>query len=198
MSKIIRIFAFIFILIMVIAGTTGCSEPPPADEGEVHAAAKELLPLAVEANRIFFWEGLPHVEPDEDDSVDIGDAEYLELTEEYMYLSESDLMEKAEKVYTKKYCEDIRKVAFEGVAVTKEDALYARYIVELGVMKINRRLSEEGLAERIPNIDSIKTVEIKHDSAVLSVEFTCEGKVEIQNVTLKLEDDGWRIDSPTY
>ena len=84
MSKIIRIFASIFILIMVIAGTTGCSEPPPADEGEVHAAAKELLPLAVEANRIFFWEGLPHVEPDEDDSVDIGDAEYLELTEEYM------------------------------------------------------------------------------------------------------------------
>ncbi|MBR4880684.1 MAG: hypothetical protein IKU19_02050, partial [Clostridia bacterium] len=189
--------ALILAFIIVISAVTGCSDPPPADEGEVYAAARELLPLAVDANRIFFWEGLPHVEP-EDDKVDIGDAEYLELTEEYMYLSESDLMEKAEKVYTKEYCEVIKKVAFEGVAANDDEALYARYIVELGVMKINRKLSAEGLAERIPNVDSIKTVEIKHDSAVLSVEFTCEGKTERQDVTLKLSDGEWRIDSPTY
>ena len=183
---------------MILSATAGCSDPPPADEGEVHAAAKELLPLAVEVNRIFFWEGLPHVEPEDSDKVDIGDAEYLDLTEEYMYLSESDLMEKAEKVYTKEYCEVIKKVAFEGVAANDEEALYARYIVEMGVMKINRKLSMEGLAERIPNVESIKTVEIKHDSAILSVEFTCEGETEIQNVTLKLSDGEWRIDSPTY
>ncbi len=198
MSKLSKIFSLVLSFVMIFSCITGCSEPPPADEGEVHEAAKELLSLAVDVNRIFFWEGLPHVEPDDEDSVDIGDAEYLELTEEYIYLSESDLMEKAEKVYTKKYCEDIKKVAFEGVAVDDDHALYARYIVELGVMKINRKISEEGLKERIPDVESIKTVEIKHDSAVLSVDFTCEGNVETQNVTLKLEDDGWRLDSPTY
>ena len=197
MSKFLRIALSIITAVTMILAV-GCSEPPPADEGEVHAAAKELLEEAVEVNRIFFWEGLPHVESDEKDSVDMGDAEYLELTEEYMFLSESDLLAKADKVYTKSYCEVIKKVGFEGVAVNDDNALFARYVVELGVMKINRKLSEEGLEERLPNVDSVKTVELKHDSAIVSVEFTCEGKKEIQEITLKLEDGGWRLDTPTY
>lgn len=197
MSKILRIFIFIITAVMLLCAV-GCSEPEPANEGEVHAAAKELLEAAVEVNRIFFWEGLPHVESDENDSIDMGDAEYLELTEEYMFLSESDLMKKAEKVYTASYCEVIKKVGFEGVPVNDDNALFARYVVEMGVMKINRKLSVEGLSERLPNVDSVKTVELKHDSAIVSVEFTCEDKKEIQEVTLKLEDGGWRLDTPTY
>ncbi len=197
MSKIFRI-AILALTAVILITAVGCSEPEPADEGEVHAAARELIPGAVEVNRIFFWEGLPHVEPDENDPVDMGDAEYLELTEEYVYLSESDLMEKAKKIYTEAFCEDIEEIAFTGVAVNDDKALFARYIVEMGIMKINRKISEEGLAERLPNMDTLKTVELKHDSAVVSVEFTCEGKTEIQNVTLKLEDDGWRLDTPTY
>lgn len=196
MSKIFRIFVAILAAAIVISAA-GCSEEP-ADEGEVLAAAKELIPAAVEVNRIFFWEGLPHVEPEKDDSVDIGDAEYLELTEDYMFLHESDLMVKAKAVYTKAFCEDIEEVAFTGVAASEDKALFARYIVEMGIMKINRKLSEEGLPERLPVMDTLKTVELEHDSAKVSLDFTCEGKTENQTVTLKLEKDGWRLDTPTY
>lgn len=197
MNKIFRILSAIFAAVMIITGAVSCSEKEPADEAEVIEAAKELLEAAVEVNRIFFWEGLPHEEP-KDNGVDLGDAEYLTLTEEYMYLYEGDLMEKAEAVYTESYCEDIWKIAFEGVQVNDDEALFARYIVETGVMKINRKLSEEGLPERLPNIDTVKAVEIGHDSAIVSVDFTSEGVTETQNVTLKLEKSGWRLYTHTY
>lgn len=197
MNKLLRFLATVLAAV-VITAAVGCAEPEPADEGEVLEAARELIPAAVEVNRVFFWEGLPHVEPEEESAVDLGDAEYLPLTEDYVFLLESDLMREAEKVYTESFCEDIEEIAFTGVAANDDTALFARYIVEMGEMKINRKLSEEGLSERLPNMDTLKTVELKHDSAVVSVEFTCEEKVEVQNVTLKLEDNGWRLDTPTY
>ncbi len=197
MNKILRSIALSLAVIIMAVGGVACTEPEPADEGEMLTAAASLLESAVEVNRIFFWEGLPHTDPS-GDTVDVGDAEYLELTEDYMYLSESDLMAKAEAVYTDSYCKDIETVAFEGVKVTDDEALFARYVVEQGIMKINRKLSEEGLSERIPDITTIETVNITHNTAVVSVSFTCDGETEKQDVTLVLEDDGWRLDTPTY
>lgn len=192
-----RIIAAIIAAMMFLCSLFGCSKPEPADEGEMLDSAKTLLDAAVEVNRIFFWEGLPHEEP-ADDKLEVGDSEYLVLTEDYMYLMESDLMNKAKNVYSKSYCNDIEKVAFEGIKITEDEALFARYIVEQGVMKINRKLSEEGLSERIPDVSTIETVNITHDTAVVSVSFTCEGVTEKQEIKLVLEDNGWRLDTPTY
>lgn len=197
MNNITRIIAAFIAAMMLICSFAACSTPEPADEGEMLEAAKTLLESAVEVNRIFFWEGLPHEEPAED-SIEVGDSEYLDLTEDYMYLMESDLMAKAEAVYSESFCQDIRVIAFEGIKVTEDDALFARYIVEQGIMKINRKLSEEGLSERLPNTDTVETVEITHNTATVSVEFTSDGVTEKQNVELVLEDGGWRLDTPTY
>lgn len=197
MNNIRSIIAAFIAAMMLIVVFQGCSKPEPADEGEMLEAAKVLLESAVEVNRIFFWEGLPHEEP-ADDKIDVGESEYLELTEEYMFLLESDLMAKAEAVYSESFCKDIKTVAFEGIKLNEDEALFARYIIEQGVMKINRKLSEEGLSERLPDITTIETVEITHDSATVSVAFTCEGVTEKQNVDLVLEESGWRLDTPTY
>lgn len=197
MNKSTRIIAAFIAAMMLMCGFAGCSTPEPADEGEMLEAAKILLESAVEVNRIFFWEGLPHEEP-ADDKLEVGDSEYLVLAEKYMYLMESDLMAKAEAVYSESYCRDIKKIAFEGIKVTEDEALFARYIEEQGVMKINRKLSEEGLAERLPDTSSVDTVNITHNTATVSVSFTCEGVTEKQEIKLVLEDDGWRLDTPTY
>ncbi|MBQ7827896.1 MAG: hypothetical protein IJ386_06480 [Clostridia bacterium] len=197
MNKTTRVIAAFIAAMMLMCGFAGCSIPEPADEGEMLAAAKTLLESAVEVNRIFFWEGLPHEEPAED-KLDVGDSEYLVLTEDYMYLMESDLMAKAEAVYSEAYCKDIEKIAFEGIKVTEDEALFARYIVEQGIMKINRKLSEEGLSERLPDTSTMETVSITHNTAVVSVSFTGEGVTEKQEIKLVLEDDGWRLDTPTY
>ena len=197
MNKIIRMISAIAAAVILLTGIVSCSEKKPADEAEVIAAAKELLSAAVEVNRIFFWEGLPHEEP-KDNGIDLGDAEYLTLTEEYKYLYENDLIEKAQAVYTDDYCRDIWKIAFEGINIDDSEALLARYVMDSGVLKINRKLSEEGLPERIPSVETVKAVEIGHDTAVVSVDFTSETGVVNQNVTLKLEDYGWRLYTPTY
>lgn len=175
----------------------GCAEEP-ADGDEVLAAAEELVAQAVEANRIFFWEGLPHEEPTDVSDGIATEAEYLPLTEEYRYLSEPELIGSAEAVYSESFCADIRRIAFEGVKVTDDEALFARYIEEGGVMKINRKLSEEGLPERLPVEGSSKLLEVGHDRATVSVEFRSGDKVEEQSVTLVLEAGGWRLDTPTY
>lgn len=176
----------------------GCTEAEPADGDEVLAAAEKLVEQAIEVNRIFFWEGLPHEEPTDGSDEIAKEAEYLPLTEDYRYLSELDLIEKAEAVYSASFCEDIRKIAFEGVKVTDDEALFARYIEEGGVMKINRMLSESGLSERLPVEGSAKLDEVGHDVATVSVEFRTGEKVEVQVVTLVLENGGWRLDTPTY
>lgn len=212
----IAILAVLAIILTIF--TTGCSEPPPADEGEVLAAAEKLLTDAIEVNRIFFWEGLPHTgkssdswmdqieggaetgSPTTGDDFDLGDAEYYVLTEEYRYLSPTDLIDKAAAVYTEGYTEDIYEIAFEGVASGNEnvDVLYARYVTEMGEMKINRRIVESALPESIPDTATLKAVKLRHNSAIVSAEFTCEGAVTVREITLKLEAEGWRLDTPTY
>lgn len=230
MNNISRIFAFILTAVIMFTAV-GCSEPEPADEAEVHAAAKELVLAAVEVNRIFFWEGLPQgvenidyytpqiessdvtetvisenitsvitesVTSGDESTDDYSDGDYIVLAEEYMFLTQDDLMAKAMAVYTAAYCEDIRKIGFDGIVYSEDDLLYPRYSTEMGVMKINRKLAAEGLSERIPRPDTIKTVSLKHNMAVVSMEFECEGKVERLEITLILENSGWRLDTPTY
>ena len=199
MSKALKAALMIATVIGLLCSSAGCAKEEPADEEEVMAAARELIPAAVEVNRIFFWEGLPHEEPDEEENkIEMEETEYLMLTGDYMFLTESELMEKARAVYPEAYCEDIEKIAFEGIAVNDDEALFARYITEMGVMKINRKLSEEGLRERVPDTDTLKFESATSDSAVVSLDFVCEGRTENQSVTLKLEEAGWRLDTPTY
>lgn len=197
MNKLFRIVSVLLAAVILVSVTSSCSkEELPTDE-EITEVSKALLENAVEVNRIFFWEGLPHEDAAED-KIDLGDAEYLVLTEDYMYLTQGDLMGKARTVYSESYCRDIESVSFEGVKVDDDNALFARYIEEQGVMKINRRLSESGLAERLPDTDTIQIVEISGKRAVVNLSFSCEGKNEKQNVTLVKEAEGWRLDTPTY
>ena len=65
-------------------------------------------------------------------------------------------------------------------------------------MKINRDLSEEGLEERIPQLDTIQVVEYHAELAIVNLAFKVGDTTEKQNVTMRLEENGWRLDTPTY
>lgn len=201
--KKLRLGAIILTLAAVIAvSLASCGKKqPPADEGEVIAAAKELLESAVEVNRIFFWGGLEYDEATMS-SQDLGDAAYAELSGDSKYISQSELMEKVRSVYTESYSDDIEKVAFEGVNVSDDSALLARYVSEGGVMKINVSQAKNSLPERIPDTDTVRIADVKDavgaDTAVIAVYAECGGERSEFTVTLKLEADGWRLDTPTY
>lgn len=201
--KKLRLGAIILALAAVIAvSLASCGKKQtPADEGEVIAAAKELLESAVEVNRIFFWGGLEYDETTMS-SQDLGDAAYAELSGDAKYISQSELMEKVRSVYTESYSDDIEKVAFEGVNVSDDSALLARYVSEGGVMKINVSQAKNSLPERIPDTDTVRIADVKDavgaDTAVIAVYAECGGERSEFTVTLKLEADGWRLDTPTY
>lgn len=201
--KKLRLGAIILALAAVIAvSLASCGKKQtPADEGEVIAAAKELLESAVEVNRIFFWGGLEYDETTMS-SQDLGDAAYAELSGDAKYISQSELMEKVRSVYTESYSDDIEKVAFEGVIVSDDSALLARYVSEGGVMKINVSQAKNSLPERIPDTDTVRIADVKDavgaDTAVIAVYAECGGERSEFTVTLKLEADGWRLDTPTY
>ena len=201
--KKLRLGAIILALAAVIAvSLASCGKKQtPADEGEVIAAAKELLGSAVEVNRIFFWGGLEYDEATMS-SQDLGDTAYAELSGDANYISQSELMEKVRSVYTESYSDDIEKVAFEGVNVSDDSALLARYVSEGGVMKINVSQAKNSLPERIPDTDTVRIADVKDavgaDTAVIAVYAECGGERSEFTVTLKLEADGWRLDTPTY
>lgn len=199
-SKLWLALASLALALAMTLASCGNSEPP-ADEGEVIAAAKTLLESAVEVNRIFFWGGLAHDEVPES-AIDMGDAVYAELSGDAKYISQSELMEKVRGVYTKSYSDDIEKVAFEGVNVSEDTALLARYVSEAGVMKINVAQAEAGLPERIPDTETVRLSgereSLTSNTAIIVVEAECGGERQELTVKMKLEADGWRLDTPTY
>ncbi len=191
-------FLIIFLSFMLaLGGLASCDRPEPADEGEVRAAAVSLLEAAVEVNRVFFGEGLPmgeRVAP----TVDMGYGEYVALDEEHKYMTRDDIMNIARAVYTEQYCDSLETIVFDGAAIDDDDFVAPRYSEEGGVMKICYLMTTEGLPERVPLTDTLRTVEIKSKSATLEVDTVCEGKTETVTFTVKLEASGWRLDTPTY
>ena len=201
MKKISLLFSLLFIVMSL----TSCGSAP--DAAEMRGIAEALIEASYEVNDIFFGEGLPAIERDSQFAIDNhvyymdegGNYDYV--AEESRYQTTAEIKAAAEAVYSDEYLTSIYETMFVGVADEHAGMLYARYLdTDEGLKKSNIHESMI-MGKRIYDYDSMVMVK-PSNAGFVNLEFDThlEGSDEIVRVRLTLvrEDDGWRLDSPTY
>ena len=192
-----RIISLIIALVLCSALLISCGDAGYTED-EIKNTAKELIEASLELNEIYFGEGLPV-----SDESSVGSALYAPVTGECKYHSTSEIKAATEKVFTGDYCKILFQRGFEGTSLesSEEKVVYARYIDDFdGRLTARRDLKETSLTTgRTYDYDSIKVEKMKKTEAVISVQSQVDGKADlIITLTLKLEENGWRLDTPTY
>ena len=191
------------------------------EDGEIIAAAKELIPASEEINRIYFGDGIPFA--DEDDYADLfppfsppppdeesgDDLTYYMVKPDCGYSSIEDVKKATLRVFTEDYSEILFENAFSGVTVVvgegdqaeKQLVSLARYIDSEEGYLAGRIVSDE---EKLPlgreyDLDCITVVSQRGTEAKIKVPSTsAAGEKEEIELTMKITADGWRLDTPTY
>ena len=190
------------------------------DETAFISTARELISRSATLNEIYFGAGIKY------DPERKGVGNYYYADEEYMktagFTNIKELKEKTAEVFSEEYCNIIYQSAFEGI---KDDnsIVYARYSNDetlsdttgerTGKILINSEYTPyDGMLayERSYDLDSLEIVKVKRMTVTVSIKVTYstrEGYSDdaklagerVREITfLRLDDGGFRINTPTY
>lgn len=185
------ILALLCVLTFVSCGDIGYTEE------EIKQTAQTLIEASYELNEIYFGEGLPTK-----DEVSVGSALYRPVTDDCKYHSTLEIKAATEKVYTEDYCQILFKRGFEGTSLQSDTRIvYARFIDDFdGRLTARKDLKETALYNgRTYDFSTMKVDSMKKTEAKITVTSIVHGKTDQDvAITLKLEQSGWRLDTPTY
>ncbi|MBQ8545407.1 MAG: hypothetical protein IJ437_00500 [Clostridia bacterium] len=203
MRKFKRILslALMALLVVLTFSATGCGKK--LTEKEAEAKIKELVDASYELNEIVYGKGLSYY-----DRIDTQNSLYAPVSDDEEYKSIGEIKLAIRNVFSSSYARVLEAAAFEG----QDGADFGyhtqpRYIDQTGELMVlkdfynvnfdsNKYGEYEGVRVQKYNTDEIEIVKI-------SKRFV-EGKIKSEDgkttitVTLILEDDEWRLDSPTY
>ena len=205
-----KIALLILTLALIIAAFTSCKEKDREyDEGEVKAAARELIEDSILLNEIFWGKGLPYY-----DDRNTSEGSYYRAIEYYHYemgfKNIDELKELCAKTFSKKYCESINQTMFSSIEDGEETLLLSRYYQKVSVVDgtpeyimVNTNCQKllSGTVEY--DYESIKVTGSEGETVFVTINATVtEEGLEPQTreirISLVEEESGWRIDSPTY
>jgi len=186
------------------------------DEEEIGAALAELLPASLPLNEIYFGDGLP-MSNNEDEvkafyaqfDTDIKSINYHPVSKDCGYASIEEIKQATLAVYSDSYSEYLFTLAFNGISEVFGEgtesqvtmtASYARFLEQAGVLTVRVGLDEEALELNRTYDTADYEVMINRERYVTAeVQSYVNGeKDEVVEVKLVYESDGWRLDSPTY
>lgn len=196
-------------LIVLLFTLSFCERNRKFDKEEVEAATKELLKEAEFLNQIYYGSGIKYYDTDDGKTGHYRKADIAHL-EELGFSTLEELKTITEKTFSDKYSAllygTILSSLKEGSTVITAARYYQAYDEEtkqptdiMVYSKFNVKFKDKLEYD----YDSIKAEGSKKDKVYVSVNATVtnsEGKS--QNITLTItlieEDDGWKIDNPTY
>lgn len=204
-------------VLMFFSSCVGVKSPPLE---EVYDRAVELIEASAEINEIFFGEGLPHINYEEEyqkwcDSGNNKDGmtldEYLLLMEDDAhyypvisteYTSVEDIKTAAEKVYSREYLEEVYENAFVGM-VSENGTVTARYWNGNEGLMILKDADVWITSRRIYDYSTMKmgrSNQKNHFYIEIMSRLEDEPDSEPTKVRLGfvLQDGEWFLDSPTY
>ena len=205
-SFVKRTLTVLIALLLCLGLLTGCRESDPPALEEIYDEAVALIEASYAVNDAVFGYGLPVWSIDEEHSHlagiyrDSDSAAYERVTDRTPYLSAGELREAMEAVYSADYVESLGETLFDG------------FVVGSTVVRAQLYESEDGLyqsadrevlipRQRIYDYATMRVVKPSNAHFVtLAIESRLPGEQETLTVHLSLilEDDGWRLDTPTY
>ena len=179
------------------------------DKAEVEAAAAELLEDSKLLNYIYWGKGIPYV-----DDKSLSSGSYYPADQNYLdsigIKTIEDLKTLTEKTYSKGMCEWIYSSVLSSVHSDTSVAGLSRYEQVFGGKNNDEpeyiRVYTEAnywLVDEVEYHSSVEALRSEGDVVyvlVLATVTNPEGKVMNTNLEIGLieEEDGWRLDSPTY
>lgn len=214
----VRLAALIFALALMLLPTVSCAS---VDEAAFLASARELITRSAALNEIYFGSGIEY-----DKSLG-GSGIYYYASEEYLaeagFSTLDGLRAMTAEVFSEEYCEIIYQSAFEGVK-SDNSIVYARYSLDKAVSNNGTTVGEakilvnssyqayEGLLayDREYDLDSLEITDVTRRTvtAKLLVTYSLRdgytddgglcGTREREITFIRLDDGGFRINTPTY
>lgn len=213
-KRIIRIVALLVALVLCFCSLISCGDEETVknreyDKAEVEAAAKVLIENSKLLNYIYWGKGIPYV-----DNKNLSSGSYYPADESYLasigVKNLDDLKKMTEKTYSDEMCKWIYSTVLSSVHSDTAVAGLARY-EQVYTGKNNDepayiRVYTEADYWLIDEVEYNPSVEALRSEGeivcvlVLATVTNPEGKVMNQNLTVRLieEEDGWRLDAPTY
>ena len=196
-------------LIVLIFTLSFCEKNRKYDKEEVEAATKELLREAEFLNQIYYGSGIRYYDTDDGTTGYYRKADLLHL-EELGFSTLDELKVITEKTFSDEYSavlyDTILSSLKEGSTVVTAARYFQAYDEETNqptdimvYSKFNIKFKDKIEYD----YDSIKAEGSKKDKVYVSVNATVtnsEGKSQKITLTVTLieEEDGWKIDNPTY
>lgn len=204
-----RIISVILLIALSLLTLISCGDRK-YDEEEVKTAARKLIVDSVILNEIFWGEGLPYIE-----DRNTADGSYYEA--EFMYHKNlgfetlDELMELTEKTFSKGQCSVIEETILSSVVVGEETMTLSRYYQKVSLednktpvcIMVNSDCQNLIVGESEYDFDSIKVIGSEKNKVYVTVNVTIsleeyEPQTRTVRIALVEEDDGWKIDTPTY
>ena len=187
--------------VMLLIALTACGEKDlEITVEDATAVLKDLVPRSYELNVIFFGEGLPVENPPETKPTSVT---YQPVTADCGYTSISQIMKKAEQVYSTRYLDGVYVAAFIGVSAESDDGMVDT-TVSPRYQEIGGKLQAD-IAAPVKNIrGKLEVVSATVEGATptyVTTKVTCldeDGNTVVLTVLLTLENGVWLLDSPTY
>ena len=197
MRKFLTVFASILLIAIMVVSMVGCGGP---EEAEAKAIVKDLVEKSYEINEIYFGKkGL-----DYRDSGNPAEM-YLPVLETEKYFLKSKLENATRLVYCEDYADSIIELSLTGIqSPINVDSVKSRfaYVHDDDWLYINKDYDYP--LEYFTEYD-FSTMEIKYisgsfiDATIKGKRMTDKGYEDVTvNISLVNEDNGWRLQNPTY
>lgn len=213
-KKTVKIITLILTLTLCLGAFVGCGDDDEVenreyDAAEVEAAAAILLEESKLLNYIYWGKGIPYVLDE-----NLSSGSYYPADEEYLdsigIKTIDDLKQKTAKTFSDGMCEWIYSTVLSSVYSDSSVAGLSRYEQVWGgknndepeyirvYSEANYWLVDE--VEYHPSVEALRSEGEIVYVMVLATVTNAEGKVMNTNLEVGLveEEDGWRLNSPTY
>ena len=194
------------VTLTTLAFTTSCNRK--YDEQEVVSEAKKLLKQAEMLNIVYFGTGISYIESDEDNGY-YRQAKYEHL-ESLGFFTIDELKAITADTFTKEYAESIYSTLLgavsDGTHLVQAARYYQAYDEETNtpthimVYSKYQTLMKDSM---VYNYDTITVSGVEKEIVLVSVEVVVtnsEGESQTTEIIVQMieEDNGWRINNPTY
>lgn len=191
----IRLISLVLALLFTAAALVSCAEK--MTDAEAQSILADLVPRSQELNEVFWGDSLPLADPDAEPLLSVTGGQYYPVADDAKYRSIAQLKEAASKIFTQDYLQTVYSMAFEGIG-SDENRVYPRFSEDKdGVLTMNI-VYDTYEFKTVINPETAKIIERGVGYIKCSVEGTHDGKETAIDIILRLQDDIWLLDSPTY
>ena len=203
-TMVVKIAAFLLALLLSVGLLGGCGQ---GDDGAFLQDVEVLLTQTEVVNALCFGEGVrPLEEGYESGSYREADPEDLAA---YGVTSVAKMREMVRKVYSVTTADWVEEIAFSAIHADNTVLRYSRYYDTVASEKEGDRAVVMVKTDYEPLLFGRNTYanlrltekKAKRAKILVDVTVTYEGESQVMkdvSLTLRLEDDGWRFDGPTY